>query len=72
MMLPSSSKETRQFFVMGLKLRDAKVALHITKMRILGRILLELRTNCDMVDGNLKDFLRPDFFDSVVKCTKQL
>ena len=25
-----------------------------------------------MVDGNLKDFLRPGFFDSVVKCTKKL
>lgn len=42
------------------------------KMRILGRLLLQLRASNDMADNKLRDFLDCDYFDSIVKCTKEI
>ena len=40
------------------------------KARELGRLLIELRATAKLPSGSLSDFLRPDFFPTVVKAAK--
>ena len=54
--------------------RGNKKSNHISQnMRVLGRLLLELRKKKEeMTDRSLSEFLKPEFFDDIVDATKSL
>ena len=41
-------------------------------MRLMARLLIALRTHCNMPDAPLLNFLKPGNFDKIIHCTKEM